>query len=191
MELSDKGTAEASLAAARRVVVDGSVGTMTFEDEPAIGTLSIGVFRDLSGFLDPRIKYYSGRVTYRTEAVLPDGFVRPGCRVLLSIPAFGSTAQVTLNGHTLETVWDPAAMTDISAWVRPGKNDLVIQVTNPWRNRIIGDLNDVPSTEKHWTTSPLQQKNTPPRQIIHKYTRLYPAGISQTITIYSEDFASL
>ena len=191
MELSDKGTAEASFAAARRVVVDGSVGTMSFEDEPAIGTLPIGVFRDLSGFLDLRIKYYSGRVTYRTEAELPDGFVRPGCRVLLAIPAFGSTAQVTINGHTLETVWDPAAMTDISAWVRPGKNDLVIQVTNPWRNRIIGDLNDVPSTEQHWTTSPLQQKNTPPRQIIHKYTRLYPAGISQPITIYSEDRASL
>ena len=103
-----------------------------------------------------------------------------------AIPAFGSTATVTLNGHTLETIWDPAALTDVTSCVREGDNELVITVTNPWRNRLIGDKAGVPSTEKHWTTSPLQQKHIPPQQILHEYAKLYPAGISKPVTFYSE-----
>ena len=183
---SDAVACRIDLDAPGRVVLDGTEGTMTFEDEPALGTMPIGGFREFTGFLDPRIKHYSGRVTYRTRAVLPEGFIRTGRRVLLSIPAFGSTATVTLNGRTLETVWDPAALTDVTDRVRPGENELVICVTNPWRNRLIGDKAGVPSTEQHWTTSPLQQKHIPPQQIIHEYALLYPAGISRPVTFYSE-----
>ena len=106
--------------------------------------------------------------------------------MLLAIPAFGSTATVTLNGHTLETIWDPAALTDVSAWVHEGENELTITVTNPWRNRLIGDKAGVPSTEEHWTTSPLQQKHIPPQQILHEYALLYPAGISRPVVFWSE-----
>ena len=183
---SDDVACRIDLAAPDRIMLDGTAGEMCFEDEPALGTMPIGGFREFTGFLDPRIKHYSGLVTYRTSVTLPEGFIRPGRRVLISIPAFGSTARLTLNGHTLETIWDPAALTDITEWVRPGTNELVIAVTNPWRNRLVGDKAGVPSTERHWTTSPLQQKHIPPQQIIHEYALLYPAGISQPITVYSE-----
>ncbi|MBQ9660016.1 MAG: hypothetical protein IJV37_01950 [Bacteroidales bacterium] len=183
---SDDVACRIDLEAPQRLALDGTAGTMTFEDEPALGTMPIGGFREFTGFLDPRIKHYSGRVTYRTQADLPDGFIRAGRRVLLSIPAFGSTARISVNGHTLETVWDPAALTDITAWVRPGANELTIEVTNPWRNRLIGDKAGVPSTERHWTTSPLQQKHIPPQQILHEYALLYPAGISKPVVLYSE-----
>ena len=146
-----------------------------------LGILRAALVQDLlhhlcTGFLDPRIKHYSGLVTYRTSVTLPEGFIRPGRRVLISIPAFGITARLTLNGQTLETIWDPAALTDITEWVRPGTNELVIAVTNPWRNRLVGDKAGVPSTERHWTPSPLQQKHIPPQQIIHEYA----------LTVYSE-----
>ena len=183
---SDAVACRVDLDAPGRVVLDGMEGTMTFEDEPALGTMPIGGFREFTNFLDPRISHYSGRVTYRTSATLPEGFIRSGRRVLISIPAFGSTAALSVNGHVLETVWDPAALTDITACVRPGENELVICVTNPWRNRLIGDKAGVPSTEEHWTTSPLQQKHIPPQQILHEYALLYPAGISRAVTIYSE-----
>ena len=32
----------------------------------------------------------------------------------------------------------------------------------------------------------IQLKHIPPQQIIHEYTLLYPSGISQPVTIYSE-----
>ena len=183
---SDDVACRIDLAAPDRVVLDGTAGTMTFEDEPELGTVPIGGFREFTSFLDPRIRHYSGVVTYRTRATLPAGFIRTGRRVLITIPAFGSTATLTVNGHRLETVWDPFALTDITECVRPGDNEIVIAVTNPWRNRLIGDKAGVPSTERHWTTSPLQQKHIPPQQILHEYALLYPAGISQPVTIWSE-----
>lgn len=183
---SDDVACRIDLDAPQRVVLDGTEGEMCFEDEPALGTVPIGGFKDFTGSLDPRVKHYSGRVSYRTVARLPEGFIRPGRRVLICIPAFGSTARLSVNGHTLETLWDPNAITDITPWVHPGANELTILVTNPWRNRLIGDKAGVPSTERHWTTSPLQQKHIPPQQIIHEYALLYPAGISQPITLLSE-----
>lgn len=183
---SDVLSSRVDIATPSRVVLNGTVGTMTFEDEPMIGTVNIGGFRNLTGALDPIVKYYSGVITYRTEAALPQGFIRNGSRVLISIPAFGSTAQLSVNGHTLETIWDPYYKADITPYVQEGRNELVITVTNPWRNRLVGDKAGVPSSQKLWTTSPLQQKHIPPQQIIHEYTLLYPSGISAPITIWSE-----
>ncbi len=183
---SDVLSSRVDIAAPSRVVLNGTVGTMTFEDEPVLGTVNIGGFRNLTGALDPMVKYYSGVITYRTEAILPEGFVREGSRVLISIPAFGSTARLTVNGHTLETIWDPYYKADITEYVKAGCNELTIVVTNPWRNRLVGDKAGVPSSQKLWTTSPLQQKHIPPQQIIHEYTLLYPSGISSPITIWSE-----
>lgn len=183
---SDVLSSRVDIEAPAKLVLDGTVGTMTFEDEPMLGTVNIGGFRNLTGALDPVVKHYSGVITYRTEADLPEGFIKPGRRVLISIPAFGSTARLTVNGHTLETIWDPYFKADITEYVKSGKNELVIVVTNPWRNRLVGDKAGVPSSQKLWTTSPLQQKHIPPQQIIHEYTLLYPSGISQPVTIYSE-----
>lgn len=180
---SDDTNIRVRQSASERCVIDGTEGTMTFEDEPMLGTVPIGGFREFTSFLDPLVKHYSGVVTYRTSAQLGEAFFAPGTKVLISIPAFGSTARLTVNGHTLETLWDPNAQADITAYVREGRNDIEIVVTNPWRNRLVGDKAGVPSTEKHWTTSPLQQKHIPPQQIIHEYTLLYPAGISKPVTI--------
>ena len=74
---SDDVACRIDLAAPRQVVLDGTVGEMTFEDEPALGTMPIGGFREFTGFLDPRISHYSGRVTYRTSATLPAGISKP------------------------------------------------------------------------------------------------------------------
>ena len=147
--------------------------------------LPIGGFKDFTKSLNPLIKYYSGTVTYRLEAVLPEDFLNGDRRIRISIPAFGSTASLEINGHRLETIWDPSFMADITEYVRKGANELKIVVTNPWRNRLTGDKAGIPSSQKLWTTSPLQQKHIPPQQIIHEYTKLYPAGISRPITIYA------
>lgn len=183
---SDAVANRVDISAPSKVVLDGLRGTMTFEDEPLLGTMLIGGFKDFTGSLNPMVSHYSGRVRYELEAELPEGFIRNGRRVLLSIPAFGSTASVTINGRTLETIWDPNCNTDVTEYVSTGRNCISIVVTNPWRNRLVGDKIGVPSTEKLWTTSPLQQKHIPPMQIIHEHTKLYPSGISKPITIYSE-----
>lgn len=44
-----------------------------------------------------------------------------------------------MNGKSAGTLWKPPFKTDITALVRAGKNRLEVRVTNPWRNRLIGD----------------------------------------------------
>lgn len=165
--------------------IDGTEGTMTFEDEPMLGTMPTGGFRELTQFLNPIIKYYSGTITYRTSFNVSDSFIKEGRRILISIPAFGSTANLEINGKKLETIWDPFFLADITGLLTEGVNDMTITVTNPWRNRLTGDKAGIPSSQKLWTTSPLQQKHIPPQQIIHEYTKLYPAGISKPISIFA------
>lgn len=166
-------------------VINGNEGTMTFVDEPMLGTMPIGGFKDFTRSLNPLIKYYSGTVIYDIPVELPEGFIEEGARILLNIPAFGSTASLEINGHRLETFWDPAYHPDITEYIHEGTNSFRITVTNPWRNRLAGDKAGIQSSQKLWTTSPLQQKHIPPQQIIHEYTLLYPAGISKPVTIYT------
>ena len=48
-------------------------------------------------------------------------------------------ADVTLNGRPLGVLWKAPYRVDVTDAVRPGSNTLVIDVTNLWINRMIGD----------------------------------------------------
>ena len=165
------------------IVLDGTVGTMTFIDEPLLGTRPIGGFKELTSSLDPVERHYSGEILYSMHFDVPSDALKGARAALMGIPAFGSTATIRLNGVEYESLWDPYHSIDVLSSLKEGDNTLEIIVTNPWRNRLIGDKAGVRSGQKRWTTSPLQQKNIPPQQIIHEYALLYPAGISRNISI--------
>ena len=69
---------------------------------------------------------------------------------------------------------------DITEWVLRGTNTLVITVTNPWRNRMIGDK--IQQGGFTWTSSPTTIKNDP-LPVIRSDARLLPSGLSQPIRI--------
>ena len=48
-------------------------------------------------------------------------------------------AEVRLNGRDLGILWKAPFRLDVSGSVKPGRNALVIRVTNLWPNRLIGD----------------------------------------------------
>jgi hypothetical protein len=92
------------------------------------------------------IKYYSGTATYETAfeiKVVPES-------LFIDLGNVKNLAEVTLNGISLGVLWKPPFITNISKAVRPGKNKLVVKVTNLWANRLIGDEQE-PSDLK-WDT---------------------------------------
>jgi hypothetical protein len=83
------------------------------------------------------IKYYSGKATYRRNFDLPAAAL--GGKLYLDLGQLRNVAAVRLNGQALGIVWCAPWRVEITATVRPARNQLEIDVVNLWPNRMIGD----------------------------------------------------
>jgi hypothetical protein len=83
------------------------------------------------------IKYFSGTATYRQTFQLEP--LQDGRLVRLQLGEVKCIAQVRLNGQPLGVVWTDPWSVDLTPAVRAGANELEIDVTNLWVNRLIGD----------------------------------------------------
>ena len=85
------------------------------------------------------LRYFSGTATYRTTVMLPAG-TPAASRAVLSLGELPTgLAHVFVNGVDCGTVWCAPWTADISAAVRPGKNDVEVRYINNWFNRLVGD----------------------------------------------------
>jgi hypothetical protein len=48
-------------------------------------------------------------------------------------------ADVVINGNKAGVLWKLPFRADVSRWLKPGRNRIVVSVTNLWPNRLIGD----------------------------------------------------
>ena len=86
---------------------------------------------------DPELRYFSGTRTYRAtfDCMAPD--------MILEIDlgdVFCATAQIRVNGRDLGVVWcAPWRMKIPAGTLKADGNVIEIDVTNVWRNRLIGD----------------------------------------------------
>lgn len=85
------------------------------------------------------VRYFSGTATYKKKIFLQQGIFAEGRRLFLHLGRVEVVAQVIVNGRDLGILWKRPYMTDISDVVKAGWNNLQIQVTNLWPNRLIGD----------------------------------------------------
>lgn len=96
---------------------------------------------------DDRVKYFSGTAIYQKEIQIPADLIDNNRRLYLDLGWVEVMAQVELNDNAVGTVWKPPYRLDISNVVNPGKNKLVVKVTNQWTNRLIGDEHLPPENE--------------------------------------------
>lgn len=95
------------------------------------------------------IRYYSGQATYRKTFEIPQEVLTPGTRLQLDLGRVEVIADVRLNGRLLGTLWKPPYRVDVTDVVRPGANELEVQVANLWVNRMIGDENLPEDSRRH------------------------------------------
>jgi hypothetical protein len=98
-------------------------------------TISFPTLSDWSKNAHSGIKYYSGTATYKTHFELKE----VASSLFLDLGKVKNLAEVTLNGVLLDVLWKPPFIVEISKAAKPGKNELVVKVTNLWANRLIGD----------------------------------------------------
>ncbi|MCD6350862.1 MAG: discoidin domain-containing protein [Armatimonadetes bacterium] len=98
---------------------------------------------------NPGIKYFSGTAEYRREVEIPAQWLGRDAAVYLGLGRVKVIAQVWVNGQDLGIVWKPPFRVEITRVARAGRNDVSVQVTNLWPNRLIGD-EQLPPDDRQW-----------------------------------------
>ncbi len=114
--------------------------------------------QDISRSDDPGIRYYSGMLTYENTFELPKV---PEGRVFADLGALTAMAKVWINGEYAGGAWTPPYRVDITGLVKQGRNELTVEVTTTWRNRLIGDLNLPESERRTWLTAQPWKADSP------------------------------
>ena len=97
---------------------------------------------------EPGVRYFSGTATYTKSFEVPSTFRAGDLRVHLDLGRVAVMAKVKLNGRELGTLWKPPFRTEITDAIRTGPNLLEVSVVNLWINRMIGDEQLPPDSER-------------------------------------------
>ena len=85
------------------------------------------------------MKYFSGTATYSKEFEAPADKLVAGRRIILDLGQLRNVADVTLNGRHLGILWKPPFWVNVTDTIHSGRNQLEIEITNTWTNRLVGD----------------------------------------------------
>jgi hypothetical protein len=109
----------------------------------------------------PGVRHFSGIATYRLNFEAA-GTLPAAARTWLDLGEVAEIAEVSLNGHSLGTLWHPPFRVDVTGALRPGSNLLEVRVANVWANRLIGDAQ--PGAERvAYTSAPTYRADAPLR----------------------------
>ncbi len=108
-------------------------------DRGAPPTLTVDALDSWSHSDDAGVRYFSGSARYVSTLKAPRDWFKPGARLWLDLGDVKNLASVRLNGRDLGVLWKPPFKAEVTDVLRPGANDLQVEVTNLWVNRLIGD----------------------------------------------------
>lgn len=100
------------------------------------GQVEFTELQDWSQSPDDGIKYYSGTAVYHQSFNYSQFLQKP---VYLDLGTVKNIAKVWLNGKDLGVIWTNPWEVEITDAIKEGDNELRIEVTNLWPNRLIGD----------------------------------------------------
>ncbi|MCF7734587.1 MAG: hypothetical protein K9N23_23085, partial [Akkermansiaceae bacterium] len=86
----------------------------------------------------PRTRHFSGTGRYEIELTVPADRLREGTAAWLDLGRVGNIAEVELNGQALGVAWMSPHRLGVTKALRPGKNRLVVRVTNTLINYVSG-----------------------------------------------------
>jgi hypothetical protein len=135
-------------------------GPWTVKFPPNLGAppqITLAELKSLHRHEQDGVKYFSGTATYTTQFhVAADGTAN-GKRLFLDLGRVEVIADVIVNGKPCGNLWKFPYRAEITSAVKPGDNQLTIEVTNLWCNRLIGDEQQPPEYEYAGPTGAIRQ----------------------------------
>ena len=102
-------------------------------------------------------RHFSGTATYTTTFT-----GKAGARWTLDLGEVETVAEVFVNGQKARTLWTPPYRCEIGDLVKDGVNELRVDVTTTWFNRLAYDAGLPEKDRKTWTIAG-PKKGTPPK----------------------------
>jgi hypothetical protein len=115
----------------------------------APSTLDLGDLKPWSELKDKATRHFSGSATYRTTVRLDS--LKADERVQLDLGRVANIAEVRINGRKAAVLWTAPFRTDITEHLKTGSNEIEIEVTNTWSNRLAFDASLPEAERKTWT----------------------------------------
>lgn len=146
------------------------------KDRGAPANITVNKLSSWTDNTDNGVKYFSGTAAYTQTIDAAADWFKKDAGLWIDLGDVKNIAEVLVNGKPAGIVWKHPFQVDISALLKPGKNNLEIRVTNLWVNRLIGDQQ--PDVEKKitYTTMPFYKAGAP----------LLPSGLLGPVRIISE-----
>ena len=69
---------------------------------------------------------------------------------MLNLGRVEEIAVVSINGHVTDTLWAEPYETNITRFIKKGENELSIQVTSTWFNRLVYDARQPEEKRRTW-----------------------------------------
>ncbi|UCC98936.1 MAG: hypothetical protein JSW66_03430 [Phycisphaerales bacterium] len=101
---------------------------------------------------DDGVRYFSGIAAYHKGFDIAAEQLAAETEIFLDLGRVRFVADVHLNGKNLGILWKPPFRVNVTEALRPGKNELVVEVANTWSNRLTGDANS-PASERYCRTN--------------------------------------
>jgi alpha-L-rhamnosidase len=120
------------------------------------------------------IKYFSGTAVYKSSFSIEE---KPGSleTAFIKIGSIHNIATVRVNGIDCGTIWTKPYQANILKAIKQGENQIEIEVSNTWHNRLIGDSHLPANKRMSFTTAPFRLAGK----------ALQPAGIKGTVEIFT------
>lgn len=148
------------------------------------GAPESAVFDKLISWTDSKvegIKYFSGTASYKKSIEISSLELSDLSKIVIDLGDVKNIAEVFVNGKSAGIVWKTPFKVDITNLLKEGVNDLEIQVTNLWVNRLIGDEQPNVQEKITYTTMPFYNTNSPllpsgllgPVKLLKKRTQVF------------------
>ncbi|MFS4482736.1 glycosyl hydrolase [Hyunsoonleella sp. 2307UL5-6] len=120
-------------------IIEGDWEVQFRKEDGYDGTHTFSELTDWKDHKNNNIKHYSGTAIYKKSFTIEEKLLEKDRKLFLDLGKVSVAARVILNGEDLGVTWIAPYEVDITKASKSGNNELVIELTNLWTNRLIGD----------------------------------------------------
>jgi hypothetical protein len=130
-------------------------------DRGAPDSIQLAALSSWSDSPNTGVKYFSGAASYTAKLRAQPEWFKGHAQIWIDLGSVKNIGEVFVNGRNLGVVWKAPFRVNVTQALKSGDNELRIDVTNLWVNRLIGDQQPGAAGKYTFTTMPFYKADSP------------------------------